>query len=168
MRFETIYIVRHGIAEDYSAAKSDAARHLTQVGIDKTRRAALGLKEIGVAPDLILTSPLYRAQETAAIIAEVLGGTALRKTETLGPGGHFDEILAEVTKPPKPARVMVVGHQPDLGRLASMLATGDPETAYLPFRKASAACLSISGSVGAAHGTLQWFLTPAQLRAIAD
>ncbi len=168
MRLETIYIVRHGIAEDYSAARSDAARHLTQVGIDKTRRAALGLKEIGVTPDMILTSPLYRARETAAILAEVLDGAVLRETKTLAPGGHFDEVLAEMVKPPKPARVMVVGHQPDLGMLASMLATGDPEAAYLPFRKAGAACLSISGSPSAAHGTLQWFLTPPQLRAIAD
>lgn len=167
MKLETIYIVRHGIAEDYSAAGSDAERRLTNAGIEKTRRAALGLERIGVAPDLILTSPLCRADETARIIAEVLGGVALRQTRTLAPGGRFDEIVAEMTKAPKPAAVMVVGHQPDLGMLASLLATGDPESAFLPFRKAGAACFEIAGSPSSIHGTLQWFLTPSQLRFIA-
>jgi phosphohistidine phosphatase len=168
MRLETIYIVRHGIAEDYSAAGSDAERRLTEVGIEKTRRAALGLERIGVTPELILTSPLRRAEETARIIAEVLGGAPVRQTATLAPGGRFDEIVAEMTKAPKPAQVMVVGHQPDLGMLASLLAAGDAESAYLPFRKAGAACFEIAGSPASLHGTLQWFLTPAQLRAIAS
>ncbi len=167
MRLETVYIVRHGIAEDYSAAGSDAARRLTETGIEKTRRVAVGLKAIGANPELILTSPLCRAEETANIISKVLGDVEVRQTKALAPGGDFDALVAEMIKPPKPSQVMVVGHQPDLGMLASLLATGAPDAAYLPFRKAGAACLSIAGSPESLHGTLQWFLTPSQLRAIA-
>ncbi len=167
MNLDTVYIVRHGIAEDYSSAGSDAARRLTPTGIEKTRLAAQGMRRIGVAPQMILSSPLARAKETAEIIATVLGGTSLQISKALSPGLDFESVLREANKPPKPHAVMLVGHQPDLGMLASLLLSGDPETAYLPLRKASAACIEVSGSMDLLRGTLQWFLTPAQLRGLA-
>ena len=170
MNLETIYIVRHGIAEDRAASGRDADRRLTEEGIDETRRAAIGMRTIGVAPDLILTSPLPRADETARIIASVLAGKsdeiAIDVTDTLSPGVHIEQLLLECRKPPKPAKVMVVGHQPDLGMLASWLISGSAEAAFLPFRKASLACVETSGSTGRIRGVLRYFLSPAHLRAI--
>lgn len=168
MNLQTVYIVRHGIAEERSSTGLDEHRHLTSIGVEKTRQAALGLERSGVAPDLILTSPLFRAEETARILAEVLGGVPTRETDTLCPGVDYEQLMREATKSPKPARVMFVGHQPDLGLLASWLICGRSETAFLPFRKAGAACLEISGVPGRVRGTLQWFLTPSQLRAIGS
>lgn len=167
MNLQTVYIVRHGVAEDRSATGSDEHRHLTAAGIEKTRLAARGLQRIGVEPEVILTSPLYRADETARIIAEVLGDVALRETDTLRPGVDFEQLLREATQPPRPRRVMFVGHQPDLGMLASWLMTGRAESAFLPFRKAGAACLELVGEPDRPRASLQWFVTPAQLRALA-
>ena len=167
MNLHTFYSLRHGIAEDYSASGRDAARRLTQDGIDKTHGAAAGLRQIGVDPQLILTSPLCRAEETARIAAEELGGTAIRVTDSLSPGVDFAALIREALAPPHPSAVMFVGHQPDLGMLASWLLTGDPHLAALPFRKAGAARIDITGSPQHVHGVLQWYLTPSQLRAIA-
>ena len=168
MNLETVYIVRHGIAEERSSTGLDEHRHLTSIGIEKKRQAALGLQRSGVAPDLILTSPLFRAEETARIIAEVLGGVTTRETETLCPGVDYEQLVREAMKPPKPARVMFVGHQPDLGLFASWLICGRPETVFLPFRKAGAACLEMAGAPGRVRATLQWFVAPSQLRAIGS
>lgn len=167
MNLDTIYIVRHGIAEDVAPTRLDADRRLTAAGIDKTRQAARGMKKIGVRPDAILTSPLRRADETARIVAGVLDDVPVRQTMALAPGGDFGELIRECSKTPKPDRVMVVGHQPDLGTLASWLTTGDPQAAFLPFRKAGIAMVEVSGSLQHLHGRLHWFLTPCQLRAIA-
>jgi len=168
MNLHTVCIVRHGIAEDYGAGGSDAARRLTPDGIEKTRRAARGLKKIGVDPQLILTSPLCRAEETARIVSQILDDASIRVTTTLSPGADHAAVIREALEPPRPSAVMFVGHQPDLGMLASWLLTGDPSRTPLPFRKAGAACIAISGSPERLHGTLQWFLTPAQLRGLAD
>ncbi len=167
MNLHTVYIMRHGIAEESSPTGSDSARRLTAAGIEKTRRAAIGLQQIGTTPQLILTSPLCRAEETAQIVAEAFGGVPVRVTRTLAPGVDFAKLICEALEPPRPSQVMFVGHQPDLGMLASWLLTGTPHLAHLPFRKAGAACIDISGAPDRLRGTLQWFVTPAQLRAFA-
>ena len=168
MRLDTVYIVRHGIAEDYSTAGSDAARRLSPEGIEKTGLAARGMKRIGVDPDVILSSPLARAKETAEIISAILDDTKLQISRSLAPSLDFEWALTDAHKHLNPRRIMLVGHQPDLGLLASLLLTGDPDSAYLPFRKASAACIQVTGSAKLLRGTLLWFVTPAQLRALAS
>ncbi len=167
MKLDTIYIVRHGIAEDYADSGRDGDRRLTEIGIERTKQVVAGLERIGVAPQLILSSPLVRADETARIAANGLGGASVRTTDHLRPGFDFDRLFSDLLAPPKPTKVMVVGHQPDLGMLASWLMTGDPEAAYLPFRKAATACLATSGNAETPHATLQWFLEPAHARALA-
>lgn len=168
MNLHTIYIMRHGVAENYAASGSDRDRRLTTEGIEKTRLAAGGLRRIGTDPQLILTSPLRRAEETAAIAAEVLGGVPVRVTSALAPGGDFPEIIAAALKPPRPSAVCVVGHQPDLGMLASWLLTGDAQLVAMPFRKAGVARIDLAGSPQNLQGTLAWFMTPSQLRALAS
>jgi phosphohistidine phosphatase len=66
-----LYLVRHGIAE-VASATSDADRRLTAEGTRKLHAAALGLQRLGVVPDLVLSSPLRRAEETAQQLAAVL------------------------------------------------------------------------------------------------
>ena len=70
-----LYIVRHGIAVDRTDPKSppEPERPLTAKGVQKTRSAALGLKELGVKPDVLITSPYVRAAQTAEIFAEAVG-----------------------------------------------------------------------------------------------
>jgi len=168
MDLETIYIVRHGIAENSARSGLDADRRLSDVGIDRTDRAARGMKIIGVRPDTILFSPLRRAEETARIVSRILGDIPARICPPLAPGFNFDELSEEFFKPPKPSKILVVGHQPDLGMLASRLATGDPGAMQLPFRKAATACFEVYGSPQLLRGTLQWFMTPHQLRGVRE
>ena len=58
-----IYLVRHGIAADAGPGMSDADRALTEEGVRKTNGVAVGLQHLGVKPDLILSSPLRRAED---------------------------------------------------------------------------------------------------------
>jgi phosphohistidine phosphatase len=71
-----VYIMRHGIAADPAPGMSDVDRALTAEGVRKTERVAVGLQRIGVKPDVILSSPLRRAEETARLVADVLRPSA--------------------------------------------------------------------------------------------
>jgi phosphohistidine phosphatase len=162
-----LYLVRHGIAVDASAKVSDAERGLTADGARKMTRIARGLKRLGVSPDVILSSPLRRAEETAMLIAEEL--TPERPIEMqplLAPGSQPADLLKSLRTQRRAHHIFLVGHQPDLGELASYLLTRSPRLAPLPFRKGGIAALSVTGLPPRAPAALQWFMTPSQLRAI--
>lgn len=164
----TLYLMRHGIAADPAPGTSDADRALTAEGVRKTSRVALGLQKLGVVPDLILSSPLRRAEETARLVADVVAPSA--GVELFPPlaGGTAVEDLLRSLRPPRRARAIVlVGHQPDLGHLASYLLTGSANLMPLPFRKAAVAAIDVGEVPPRNPGALMWFLTPGQLRAIA-
>ena len=164
----TVVLVRHGIAADAKGGSPDAERALTEEGIRKTERAALGLKEIGIAPDVVLTSPLRRAEETAQIACRILApeGT-LEIYPPLAPGHESREVIDGLRAYRKAAQILLVGHQPDLGELASYLLTGSGSLVPLPFKKAGAAAITVASLPPRSAGVLEWFLTPMQLRAIA-
>lgn len=163
----TLYLMRHGIAEDVAPSGADEDRALTSEGIRKTTRAAAGLRTIGVAPDAILTSPLRRARETADIVAAALGCADRIELAPVLAGGRTPEaILTGLQVPKRAAQVLLVGHQPDLGDLASYLLTGAATLAPLPFRKAAVAAFALAAFPPRSRAVLEWFLTPAQLRAL--
>ena len=78
-----LYLVRHGIALDVDGRKvtCDEMRPLSSMGRERTARAARGLKRVAALPDLVLTSPLVRARETAEIFAANAGGKGTRVEE---------------------------------------------------------------------------------------
>lgn len=165
----TLYLMRHGIAADAEAGMSDADRALTAEGIRKTTRVAVGLQTIGVTPEIILSSPLRRADETARLVAEVLAPKLqVEHYAPLAGGVPVEEVLRNLRPSRRAHGIILVGHQPDLGHLASYLMTGSATLAPLPFRKASVAAISVAGVPPKGTGSLEWFLTPGQLRAIAD
>jgi phosphohistidine phosphatase len=164
-----LYLMRHGIAEDTAPSGRDADRALTDEGIRKTKRVALGLRETGVAPDAILTSPLRRAEQTARLVAEVVAPSLRIETyPALAGGARVEHVLRDLRPPRGAEQIMLVGHQPDMGYLASFLLTGSADLAPLPFRKASVAAIRVAAIPPRETGVLEWFLTPAQLRALAD
>lgn len=164
-----LYLVRHGIAEERAAGSRDEERRLTPEGIKKMRAIALGLKRLGVRPDTILSSPLRRAQETARLLAEALSpDLSVGIDAALSPAGDPAAVLAGLRVHRRSRHLMLVGHQPDLGELASQLLTGLPARAPLPFKKGGAAAIEVGTLPPRAVGALQWFLTPKQLRAIAQ
>jgi len=71
-----LYVLRHGVAEEVGPEGTDGSRRLTPGGRRKLRAAAVGMRALGLTFDAILTSPLVRAAETAAIVAEAQGSQA--------------------------------------------------------------------------------------------
>jgi phosphohistidine phosphatase len=162
-----VYIMRHGIAEVDSGSGEDADRRLTPEGRRKVVEVARGLKSLAVKPAAIFSSPLPRALETATLAASVLDADLDVETMlALGPG--YD---AQTTINSMPAQrgesVMLVGHQPHLGELASCLLTGSQSLVPLPFKKGGVAAIEVAALPPRSAGVLRWFLTPKQLRALA-
>jgi phosphohistidine phosphatase len=169
----TIYLVRHAIAADASADTPDSDRALTAEGTRKMTRAAIGLKHLGIVPDVVLSSPLRRAQETAAVlVARLASGLAVEIYQPLAPGTAPAELVRGLRPYRTVRHLMLVGHQPDLGELASYLLTGSaglaPGLAPLPFKKGAVAAIEVSSIPPRANGVLLWFLTAKQLGAIGS
>lgn len=163
-----LYLVRHAIAENVSPTGRDKDRRLTAEGRTRMRGAAAGLRALGVGVDLVLTSPLERARETAAIVAEAMGGVELRILDELAAGAAPTSVLQALRPHRGLAAIALVGHQPDLGYLASQLMTGRADACPLPFKKGAIACFDVTTGAGALRGVPEWFMTSKQLRAIGD
>ncbi len=165
----TLYLMRHGIAAEPSPETRDADRALTPEGIRKTTRVAAGLHALEVRPDLILSSPLRRAEETARLVAEALRPSpAVEIYPALAAGAAPKTVLGSLPRTRGIHQLLLVGHQPDLGYLASYLMTGSAGLTPLPFKKAGVAALSLDTLPPRSTALLEWFLAPTQLRAIAE
>jgi phosphohistidine phosphatase len=119
-----LYIMRHGPAEDVSSTGRDADRALTPSGRERVRDVAHTLVREDEAPNVILTSPLVRALQTAEIIAavtklEARGGT-VETTRDIAPGGDATALVRHLVDQ-KQKRAMLVGHEPDLSELIHRL-----------------------------------------------
>ena len=161
-----LYILRHGIAAERGGEYSDDnMRPLTRKGINRMRREAKGMSAIGIAPDLIISSTLVRAVQTAEIVQQGLSARPqMITTHALVPEAHPSQILQELAASHSSlSSVMVVGHEPHMSSLVSYILTG--KISWLIDLKKGAFCsidLSPSG-----RGQLLWALAPRQLRALA-
>lgn len=161
-----LFVFRHGIAEDVAADGTDEYRALTEEGIEKTRKAAEGLAKISSRPDAILTSPLLRAKQTAAILGQVLQcEPRVMKALAFGPPSAIVRNLRRR----RDDSVLLVGHEPTLSRLIELLLTGQEPTDFVQMKKAGCACIETplpdKGVTGG--GKLLWLATPKMLRAMA-
>jgi phosphohistidine phosphatase len=160
-----VVLFRHGPAgkRDPERWPDDALRPLTSRGIGRTRDAAAGVVRLERGLSRILTSPLQRAAETAEILAEVCEAKVPIETfEALAAGRSFRAILQRLAAIPAEETVALVGHEPDLGKLAGVLLIGAP--AALPLKKAGACAVAFEGPVAPGDGRLEWFLPPGALR----
>lgn len=163
----TIYLVRHGIAAAAMAGEVDAERALTTEGQRKVARIARGLKRLGVRPDLVLSSPLLRAEETARLlVAGTAPSLSVELFEELAPGGSPSQVLTGLAAYRGRRGIMLVGHEPSMGYLAAQLLTGTTTLAALPFKKGAVAAFRLSSLPPSSPAALLWFLTPRQLRLI--
>jgi len=161
-----LYIVRHAIAEPQGAA-ADAERALTEEGIEKMKKAAAGLRAANAIPDVILSSPLVRARQTAEILNEAFDGKALFKMiPSLAPSGNRAELNRELRRHEGAAGIMLVGHQPSLGEIAGEITCGS-SGCPLELKKGGACAIEIEKLAPAPRGTLLWLMPPAILRKLA-
>jgi phosphohistidine phosphatase len=158
-----IYLVRHAIAVERQPAGqlSDRDRPLTARGIKKMRRIARALHRLGVAPAGIWSSPLIRAKQTAEILVATLDGNPpIEIMESLEPGGATGEIISRLkSSQSRLESVALVGHQPDLGELASML-LGTSRGVGLQIKKGGVVCIRIADLQPPFAGELFWLATP--------
>jgi len=162
-----VILFRHGPAgrRDPSRWPDDAARPLTTRGAVRARQAARGLARLEPQIGAILTSPLERASATARELQVSIGGRKPEILEALAPGGSYRRLLEALGTRASDETVVLVGHEPDLGKLAGTLLFGAP--AALPIKKAGACAISFVGPPHAGKGQLAWFLPPRSLRRLA-
>jgi phosphohistidine phosphatase len=165
-----LLVVRHAIAEDHEAFArtqgDDAARPLTDEGRRKMARGALGLRQLVPEIDLLATSPLRRAADTAAIIARAYEKLRVEEAPELAPGTPLDRVLTWLQGQPARGTIALVGHEPDLSRLVSALLCG-ADKPFLELRKGAACLLELTGPPGRGAATLDWLLGPKHLRRLA-
>jgi phosphohistidine phosphatase len=163
-----IYLVRHAVAAERGPKyPDDRLRPLTPAGSRKFADAVPGLLKMDVAIDFVLTSPLVRARDTAIILAAGLKPKPpVTELEALAPGGRPQAIADAIkTHAKKYRRLAIVGHEPDLGELASRLLGARGSVA---FKKGAVCLIETDGATPAGPGTLRWMLTPRPMRALAE
>lgn len=161
-----ICLVRHAIAAEpgLPGFSDDFSRPLTAKGRTRMEEGARGLRRI-LAPDVILTSPLTRARETAEILAGAYGITDVEESVLLAARDYAS--LIELVRGFDVETVMTVGHAPFTSELLSLLLTGEAKRLDVVVKKGAAALVSFDGQAAIGSGTLEWVIQPAGLRAIA-
>jgi phosphohistidine phosphatase len=158
-----LYVIRHGIAEERGDAwPDDTKRPLTEEGVARLKKEARGLVAIGVTFDVILTSPLVRAKQTADAIASAFNAKpSIVTIESLAPGASHQAILADLEKHARRKRIALVGHEPGLGEFAArLIGTRRP----IELKKGAVCRIDIEGLPPGGPGALRWLITPKVLR----
>jgi phosphohistidine phosphatase len=130
------------------------------------RRGARGLKQIIPQVDLIATSPLVRARQTAEILGHIYDNTVAIEIAELEPGASLESMLRWLQNQRSDATIMLVGHEPFLSMLISWLTTRSDDT-FLEFKKGGACFITFDEGIYAGGATMQWLVTPAQLRSLS-
>jgi phosphohistidine phosphatase len=160
-----LYILRHAIAVERGTAgyKSDFDRPLTPEGERKLRRITKAMRNLELSFDLILSSPYVRARETAEIVASAFSLKKVETSDSLAPEGNLREFVVELkTRTPTPEGVLLVGHEPFLSLLISLLVSGSTKTS-ISLKKAGLAKLTVEGLRPGRCAQLEWLLTPRQM-----
>jgi len=166
-----LFLIRHAIAEPLGKENqfSDETRAVTADGRNRMREVVKGLVKLGVELDLIITSPLARAVETAEIIATSVGLTRkeIKQSGNLAPGASAEELFAEIKSHSGVEAIALIGHQPDLGGLISRIIQCEGGALSIQLKKGGVCCLNVTETVPTLRGDMVWLLTPRQLRVVA-
>jgi phosphohistidine phosphatase len=160
-----IYILRHGIAVERGSPgyKKDSERPLTKEGEDKMSQIAKAILAMDLKFDVIFSSPYVRAADTARIVAEQLDED-VTFTDHLTPDGNPLEVIGEINDA-KGQRILLVGHEPFLSGLISLLITGGSD-ASIELKKGGLCKITTDKLIFGQCATLNWLLTPKQLRGL--
>jgi phosphohistidine phosphatase len=162
-----LLVIRHAPAEDRDAFAltngDDRERPLTAKGERRMRGGARALARLLPELDVLVSSPLRRALQTATIVANAYGGLEVIRLEALSPGASRAERVGFLERLDPGARVALVGHAPDLDEDVSWLLAG-VSRAFVRIGKGAACLLDLPGNVDAARAELRWSLSLGQLR----
>ena len=160
-----LYIIRHSLAVEPGTPgfEDDSQRPLIDKGQKRMQDISRGLQALDVRLDLVLSSPYIRARQTAEILADGFKMKARPTlTESLTPMGNPDHLINEINEKYAVNNLAVVGHEPFLSELISILLTGGANM-FVDMKKGSVCCLAFDGSRLDHNAILTWLLTPAQL-----
>jgi len=151
-----LYFLRHGKAAP-AVDGDDEGRRLTPEGEDELRAAALLWRRLNLRPDVVISSPLARAERTAQLFRE---GVGLRhepiSEQSMAPGAGWDDMARALAEHPNARRIMFVGHEPDLSRAVAQL-TG---ASSVRLRTGGVACVEFYGVPEPGGGEIAWLLDP--------
>jgi len=165
MGMRSLYLVRHAIAFDRGVDwPDDTKRPLTHKGAARMREVVDGLRELGVTIDVVVTSPLVRAKQTAdLIIAGWPEPPAVVVSSSLAPGAAPSAIADVLSQHTQADGIALVGHEPGLGELAAWLIGARHP---LVFKKGGVGRIDVPAIPLQGSGELVWMATPKMLRAL--
>lgn len=165
----TLVLIRHAIAEDRAefsrTGRDDDQRPLTGRGRQRMRLAAAGLRRMLPGLDILASSPLVRAWQTAEIVGEAYGGLPIDRLDAAA-SGDGDALLEALRATPPGTTIAIVGHEPTHGDWTGWLLTGATGSAadFARYKKGEACALEFGREVRPGAAELAWKLRPAQLR----
>ena len=164
-----LFILRHGEAGQRSSQASDRMRPLTTAGKIEILEIAKALKTIGLKFDLVVTSPLKRAYDTAKIVSDIFNiGNRLQVWNELSPEGQRAQVYRKISQLREEYAVLVVGHQPLLGEIVNdMVHKGKSGPCNFILKKGGIVRLRLLNKGNMPKGELRWLLSPRILKNIS-
>jgi phosphohistidine phosphatase len=162
-----LFILRHGEAGQRSSS-SDTTRPLTSAGKAEILEIAKALKTIGLKFDLVVTSPLKRAYDTAMLVSDVFNiGSKVQVWNELAPEGKRSEVYHKISTIREEYSVLIVGHQPLLGEMVNdIIHKSKSSPCNFLLKKGGIVRIRLLRKSNVPKGELKWLLSPRILRNI--
>ena len=162
-----IFLLRHGLAIERGTPgfEDDALRPLTPKGRKQLVKVAMAMRAVKMRFHAVWTSPLVRARETAELVVGGLKPIPLvTLADELKPGAGVEALVKRLSvQTPPMEKILLVGHEPDLGYLISLWTTGAHNPAFA-LKKGALAKLEVENLSAGACARLSWLLTPKQMK----
>ena len=159
-----LYFLRHASAgQSLISPKKDEKRGLDKDGIEQCGYIGRALSALGVQVEVILSSPLKRAAQTAALVGNEMGHEGkLAMENALRPEGGFSDFQKMLEKYSRLDSILVVGHNPNLGEFLGRVISENGSEAAVELKKGAVAKVEMRRN----SGSLSWCITPRILRAL--
>lgn len=157
-----LYFLRHGDAELGSSA-NDSDRNLSPEGIEEAEHAAGSVRLLKLTFTSLLSSPLDRARQTAAIVAKQYPAVQLQVFEHITPTSDPQNLFRELRSFPRDSRILIVSHEPFISHCIATLINGGSQP-RISIKKASLACVEVGSPIQRGAGILLWLLTAEQMK----
>ncbi len=159
-----IFFLRHASAGEHMAnLKKDEKRALDKSGIEQCVYVGRCLNALAVQVDLLVSSPLKRAVQTASLVGNEMGYEGkLQLEDALRPAAGFADFRRMLSKYARHESVMVVGHNPNLSEFLGRCVSENGCEASIELKKGAVARVDMTRN----SGVLQWCITPKILRTL--
>ena len=154
-----VYFVRHASAGQHKAsAAKDEKRPLDREGVQQAHQIGRLLAGTNIEIDVVISSPLKRAMQTASLIANEIGyEQKIERDAALRPEATFDSFRHLLSRYEQKDAIMVVGHNPSITDFLSLVLSRGHENELIDFKKGAVARVEMASRKA---GTMQWCITP--------